>query len=313
MNTPTKLAAFAVGLAVLFAAGFGVGAAFGPGPVEPVAHGGDHDTDREGTARPDTGASEAGGLTATDGDHTLVLDDPVVSAGQATDLRFRILTSEGVPLTRYTTSHEKDLHLIVVRRDLTGYRHLHPVLDDTGTWSTPLEALRGGDYRVYADFTPGDGAATTLGADLHVAGDYDPRSLPAAAASTSVDGYDIALDGTARAGRTSELTFTITRDGAPVTDLEPHLGAYGHLVALRADDLGYLHVHPAGHPGDGSTDPGPDIGFGVTVPGAGNYRLFLDFRHEGVVRTAEFTLTAEGTVAAETPSDTESDTDGHGH
>jgi hypothetical protein len=28
----------------------------------------------------------------------------------------------------------------------------------------------------------------------------------------------------------------------------------------------------------------------VTVPGPGTYRLFLDFRHDGVVRTADFTV-----------------------
>ena len=40
------------------------------------------------------------------------------------------------------------------------------------------------------------------------------------------------------------LTLTVTKDGQPVTDLQPYLGAYGHLVALRAGDLAYLHVHP---------------------------------------------------------------------
>jgi copper chaperone CopZ len=74
-----------------------------------------------------------------------------------------------------------------------------------------------------------------------------------------------------------------------VTDLEPYLAAYGHLVALRAGDLAYLHVHPAGEPGDGKTPAGPDITFYATAPSTGDYRLFLDFQHDGVVRTAEFT------------------------
>lgn len=42
-----------------------------------------------------------------------------------------------------------------------------------------------------------------------------------------------------------------------VTDLKPYVGAFGHLVALRAGDLAYLHVHPDGAPGDGRTAPGP--------------------------------------------------------
>ena len=84
----------------------------------------------------------------------------------------------------------------------------------------------------------------------------------------------------------------MTRAGAPVRDLQPYLGAYGHLVALRAGDLAYLHVHPEGEPADGRTAAGPGIAFVAEVPSAGTYRLYLDFRHGGAVRTAEFTVVA---------------------
>ena len=66
---------------------------------------------------------------------------------------------------------------------------------------------------------------------------------------------------------------------------------------MRAGDLGYLHVHPEGEPGDGTTAPGPEIAFMAVAPTAGTYRLFLDFQHDGVVRTAEFTVR----TAAATP------------
>jgi hypothetical protein len=82
-----------------------------------------------------------------------------------------------------------------------------------------------------------------------------------------------------------------------VTDLQPYLAAYGHLVALRQGDLAYLHVHPDGEPGDGRTQAGPAIVFHTVAPSAGTYRLYLDFQHEGVVRTAELTMTAGQEVA----------------
>ena len=63
-------------------------------------------------------------------------------------------------------------------------------------------------------------------------------------------------------------------------------------MALRAGDLAYLHVHPAGAPGDGVNPAGPGITFYATAPTAGDYRLYLDFQHDGVVRTAEFTVHA---------------------
>ena len=80
-----------------------------------------------------------------------------------------------------------------------------------------------------------------------------------------------------RAGREAELRFEVTRDGEPVTT-EPYLGAGGHLVALREGDLAFLHVHPT----DG-------LGFMATFPSPGRYRLFVQFKHEGEVRTAAFT------------------------
>ncbi|WP_040787926.1 hypothetical protein [Nocardia paucivorans] len=286
MKNPLKLAGFAVGLAAVFGIALGLGALAGPVDEEASAHGnGAHEsTPSEG--------GEVGGLTDTAGGYTLTLLEPTVSPGSRVPLRFRISDADGSPVTRYTPNHEKDLHLIVVRRDMAVFRHLHPVLDEQGTWSVPVDLSRAGDYRVFADFVTADGQPFTLGADLRVTGDYHPQPLPKAATTTTVDGYTVTLDGTLVPGRASTVTLTVSRDGEPVTDLEPYLGAYGHLVALRATDLGYLHVHPEGHPGDGVTKAGPDITFAVTAPSAGDYRMFLDFRHRGVVRTAEFTVVA---------------------
>jgi hypothetical protein len=77
-------------------------------------------------------------------------------------------------------------------------------------------------------------------------------------------------------------------------------------------------VHPEGSPGDGRTAAGPEITFDVEVPSAGRYRLYLDFRHNGTVRTAEFTASAgdaEPPRTAPSPADpgTGGDDDEHGH
>jgi hypothetical protein len=195
-------------------------------------------------------------------------------------------------LTSYATTHDKDLHLIVVRRDLSGFQHVHPTLDPQGTWSAKVD-LEPGVWRVFADFDPaGDDGAVTLGTDLFVPGPLAPQPLPAPSTTARVDGYTVTLDGSLTPGADSRLTLSVSRDGTPVSDLQPYLAAYGHLVALRQGDLAYLHVHPDGSPGDGRTTSGPDIVFHTTAPSAGTYRLYLDFKHEGVVRTAELTVVA---------------------
>jgi hypothetical protein len=102
----------------------------------------------------------------------------------------------------------------------------------------------------------------------------------------------VSLTGRLTAGTSSRLVLSVSKDGRPVTDLQPYLAAYGHLVALRDGDLAYLHVHPDGELGDPGTRPGPDVTFYADVPAAATYRLFLDFQHAGVVRTAELTAVA---------------------
>jgi hypothetical protein len=288
MNAAQKIASFIAALVVVFAVAVWVGKAVGPEGGVDVRQAPPHE---DSHAAHDAGTSETlGGLAAVQDGYTLDLTEDRARAAKDVPLRFRILDGTGAPVTRYVEKHEKLLHLIVVRSDLARFQHVHPVLESDGTWRVPVDLSRAGDYRVFADFTPSGGPALTLGANLHVGGEYDPQPLPPVAATTVVDGYTVTLSGTPKATEPSMLTLAVSRNGKPVTDLQPYLGAYGHLVALRAADLGYLHVHPMGEPRDGSTAPGPEIGFHATFPSGGNYRLFLDFQHAGVVRTAEFTV-----------------------
>ncbi|MYR47717.1 hypothetical protein GTY83_01095 [Streptomyces sp. SID4928] len=237
------------------------------------------------------GGARPGGLAVSEDGYTLELGATVLPAGPQA-LSFQIIGPDGLPVTAYKTEHEKELHLIAVRRDTTGFQHVHPVRDGNGVWSVNV-TLTPGDWRIFADIHPsGHDGTLTLGIDAAVAGAYEPQPLPGDTRTARLGDYAVTLDGDLVPGEAADLTLTVTRDGLPVTDLQPYLGAYGHLVALRAGDLGYLHVHPEGEPGDTSTDPGPGITFMAVAPTAGTYRLYLDFQHDDKVRTAEFTLRA---------------------
>ncbi|MFF3311401.1 hypothetical protein [Streptomyces sp. NPDC002952] len=319
MNTAVKITAFGAALAASFAAAYGVGDAVGPvtaGP-EPASHSG-HDGGASPGPAGSGGDAVASGLQVSEGGYTLDLATPAVRAGKESRLSFVIRDRTGRRVTAYQREHDKELHLILASRDLVTYRHLHPVRAADGTWSTPVDLPAAGSYRVFADFTPAaEGAANlTLGADLAVSGTYKPAEPPKPSRTASVDGYTVTLNGEPRPGTPGRLRLSVSKDGRPVTDLQPYLGAYGHLVALRSGDLAYLHVHPHGEPGDGTTKPGPDVTFTATAPSAGTYRLFLDFRHHGTVRTAAFTVSAgAGTDAGRHEESTApaENTDGHGH
>jgi hypothetical protein len=299
MSTPVRVALFVTALALVFGTAWGAGRLVedrvGPVEVATDSHAGDtHDDAAPASAAAATDVP--GGLQVSEAGYTLEVPASGLTPGRAT-LRFAVTGPDGAAVTAYDEEHEKDLHLIVVRRDFSGYQHVHPTMSDDGTWTTDVD-LTPGTWRVFADFTATGGPALTLGTDVEVAGRFTPAPHPGNRTTDTVDGYTVDLVGDLDDGAVS---VRVSRDGEPVTDLEPYLGAYGHLVALREGDLAYLHVHPE----DG--DPGPEVPFAVEVPSAGGYRLFFDFQHEGVVRTAELAVRSNGPDA---PADDH--TDDHG-
>ena len=279
MNAGARLAGFGVGLVALFAAGLGVGAAVGDGP---------------GAGPSENEEENVSGLESTVDGYSFLPETTEIDPGRAGDFRFRIAGPDGQPVTAYRPQHERELHLIVAGRDLGWFTHIHPVRDGDGVWSVPLGLPGPGPYRAFADFAVADGGAYTLGVDLTAPGASQARPLPAPSPVSTVDGYRVTLTGAPSEPGDAEIGLTVTLDGQPVTDLDPYLGAYGHVVALREGDLAYLHVHPEGVPGDGVTAAGPEVRFGIHLPAAARYRMFFDFQHRGVVHTADFTVPVTG-------------------
>lgn len=315
MNAAGRLGLFTAGAVVAFAAAFGVAAAVVPDSVAAGSSEGETMEDH-GDMAPGTSTTAPAGVSLAAGGYVLSPVTAPTAIGDPGELSFRILTGAGEPLTDYAVAHEKDLHLIVVRSDGAGFRHVHPVLDEqTGTWSLPWEWDAAGTYRVYTDFTPaGSEHGVTLTRTVQVAGDYQPVTAEPAQ-TAEVDGYTVTIAGDLVAGALSDLTISVIRDGEPVTTLEPYLGAFGHLVALRDGDLAYLHVHAEGdepEPGDTS---GPEIAFMAEAPTPGRYFLYLDFQVDGQVRTAEFVLdAAAGRAAGDAGTDDGAhDEEPHGH
>jgi Cu2+-exporting ATPase len=282
-----KLALYGVLLVALLGGGAAAGAAFGPTPSGEASDRPTHEASAEAAPTP------AGLAMAHDG-YQLHLATDVVPAGEPNELSFHVSGPDGSALTDYEVAHDKQLHLVVVSRDLATFAHLHPERDATGTWRVTAPPLAPGSYRVYADFVPAGGSGMTLAADLSIPGTYEPQPLAAASTTATVDGYEVSFEGELAAGTESELTVTVRRDGRPVTDLQPYLGALGHLVAIRDGDLAYLHVHPLDETAGAG---GPAVRFAVDVPSAGTYGLFFDFSHGEVVRTAAVITTASAVAA----------------
>lgn len=267
---------FAGGLVLALLAGFVLAKALGPAAAAESAS---QSPAATGSAHPHTsGSAGVGGLAVSDRGYTLVPSEAVLAKVGEHRLSFVIRNRSGQPVTTFATVHEKQLHLILVRRDLTGFQHLHPVMSADGVWSYVASLSEPGLWRVYADFTAllptGAEIATTLGHDLTVAGDYRPVPLASGGPAAGVT-----LSGAPQVDVLTSLDFRV--DNA--STLDRYLGARGHLVVLRQADLGYVHAHAEAQRADGS------VRFVVSVPSSGVYRLYFQYQTNGQVHTAEFT------------------------
>src|SRR5262245_12214420 len=136
VRPPSHLLGFTVGLIAALAVGFLVGRAVGPvgttsaagapaGGVPSHTHG----------ATTVNVTTEVGGLAVAAGGYTLSADTAPFVAGTPKTFRFRVYGQNRTPVTTFAVAHEKLMHLVVVRRDLTGYQHLHPTMAQDGTWT----------------------------------------------------------------------------------------------------------------------------------------------------------------------------------
>ncbi|OLT12816.1 hypothetical protein BJF78_23410 [Pseudonocardia sp. CNS-139] len=291
VNAAVRLGGFAATLGLVFGAALWTGAfAEVPAALAPAPAGGDPHAEAA-AAIPITLGLESSGLVSTAAGYALVPRSPTAfRAGVPGELAFIVTGTGGRAVTAFEPRDERLLGLVVARRDGAGYQRLDPQLGPDGVWRAPL-TLPGGVHRAYAEFVPAGGPPLVLGLDLFAGGALDPGVFPLSPVA-HVGDYVVRVDADLAPGRRSEVFVTIDRGRLPVADLEPYMGARGHLVAVRQSDLARLPtvaLPPSTTPGAGHRS-GPGLLFTVDVPAAGRHRLFVEFVHRGVLHTAEFAV-----------------------
>ncbi|QQR54507.1 hypothetical protein IPG41_04895 [Candidatus Peregrinibacteria bacterium] len=199
------------------------------------------------------------------------------------ELRFVIRDINGEVLKDFARVHEKLLHLVVVREDLTEFQHLHPDFDkETGEFSVDLAFPKNGPYKIYADFTPEHLTQTVLQSSVQVGEEPQFVAEPLIAGVLEpfpVGSFTVSpiFPETLFTGTEMKLSFEVEKDGEEV-ELEPYLGAEGHCVILRSESLDYLHSHPVE---DG-------LQFEVLFEEPGLYQSFTQFQVGGQIYTFPF-------------------------
>jgi hypothetical protein len=167
--------------------------------------------------------------------------------------------------------HERPLHLFVIGERLDFFTHEHPVQQPDGVFMVDVALPRQGAYMAIAEFLPQGATAQMFQVDL---------------APKIAGGMRITVDvSTARSGQASALTFRVDEavSHAPVTDLEPYLGAGAHLLIVPVDLTEAIHGHP-------EQVGGPALAFAPILPRPGRYKLWLQVQRRGAVSTVAFVL-----------------------
>lgn len=219
----------------------------------------------------------------------------VVSAGNPTNLTIVIRSRETrMPVTEFDTTHERKMHFVIVSQDLRSFAHEHPYLHPDGTFTLRYTFPAGGVYHLFADVAPHEAGDQILMQALSVTGPGSTSPLPVnkAGLEDRVGGVKVTLKSAENltANRTLPLLFTLKDEqtGAPITDLEPYLGAMAHLIMIHQDAVTYVHSHPD------ETDPANGkhgaLTFLARFPRPGTYRVWLQFQRAGQVQTATLTV-----------------------
>ena len=197
-------------------------------------------------------------------------------------------------------THQVWMHAIVTRDDLGTFAHLHPEpTDRAGVFTLDVTLPTGGEYALHTEFRQ-QGQMGDVVADqpLTVAGPVPaPVAVPADDVREATDaGVTVRLTGDAVVGDASD--FELTVDG--VDDLQPYLGAAGHVVVMRSDGELFAHRHAETYDDQGrpvnalpGTTFGPDLELHVRFVVPGTYRLWAQVQlADGTVVTAPFVVHA---------------------
>lgn len=196
----------------------------------------------------------------------------------------------------FDIQHERPMHLLLVRQDLGVFAHEHPEPASDGIFRLTHTFPQAGDYTLFVDVAPKGAGGQVMPVRFKVDGKKGERFQIAAdklTGETSSGSLRVTFAETEfPAGKTLRMACLVrdAKTGAPVNDIQPYLGALGHLILVGEDGETFVHSHPD------ELDPlaGRDgkLAFLARFPKAGRYRGWVQVQRGGVVETGPFTVSA---------------------
>jgi hypothetical protein len=187
------------------------------------------------------------------------------------------------PATRFEIVHEKLIHLFLVSENLEFFAHIHPEQQPDQSFRVQIRLPESGMYRLLADFYPANSVPQLALSTLYVTGDARPPHLSPSLSPQTAENLTVSLrvePERALAGLETRLHMALS----PNDNLQRHLGAWAHMLAVSSDLIDMIHMHPFLRNSDGSMQ------FNLLFPRPGPYRIWTQFQRENVVNTMVFTV-----------------------
>jgi hypothetical protein len=193
-----------------------------------------------------------------------------------------------VSLAALEERHTQKIHLLVVDESLVDYHHVHPVAGaDAGSYNFSFMPQSDHNYVVYADVKLLNNGAQMIPVKLKGAApcaqDCTDRTAALKASTAGVTGKVTFADAAIKAGTPVNAEVELTgEDGKPLQDLEPVMGAYGHIVGFYEGLTDVAHMHPMGkEPSKDSDRSASPLKFMLHPEHAGYMKFFVQIRRGG--------------------------------
>lgn len=226
----------------------------------------------------------------------------VIEAGKPVNLSISI--TDGYKNVKLEEVHEMKMHLLVIDEELTWFDHIHPEEQTDGTFRVSETFPGGGKYLLFTDYKPVDASGEVKLQLVDVKGTPLNTAKIAEKLVSKIDNYTVTLtNGKDLKTNTGQvLKFTVEKDGKKLEEkeIQQYLGASAHIVMVAKETKDFLHIHPV-------SDKNFPIYAETQVKKPGFYRMWVQFKIDEIVHTADFTVNvSEGSKSAQ-------DTNHHHH
>ena len=221
---------------------------------------------------------------------------PAAPVGRPVKLQLHVRDrATNAVVSRFDAMHERLLHLFIVSRDLSFFDHVHPEPAKDGSFEIAVTFPKPGAYRLVADLLPTGAMPQTLHHTIVTAGPSSalsarPPAFTAEVLETHEGGVRARLvPDKARVGDDAHVVLELAdvKTGEPVTDVEPYLGAWGHMLLASSDLADIVHSHPLL---EDTAAGGPTITFQTLFARSGWYRVWAQVQRRGRLLTFGFTV-----------------------